>query len=76
MPKLKRETVQKREEFVVSLFKANPNLSIPKANKLVVDKFAAMMRPQRLYELRRLTNSKTTPRETVEGAVLAADRQA
>lgn len=60
MPKLKKTLVLEREAFVTSLFKAESNLSIPKANKLVIAKFGAMMRPQRLYQLRNLTTAEAS----------------
>lgn len=53
LTRLNKEQQATREKFAMSLFVANPNLSIPKANKEIVAKHKAMMRAQDLYDLRR-----------------------
>lgn len=53
MARIERSEVEKREEFVRSMFVADPGLSMTKANDKLHEKFKARMRPQRIYEIRR-----------------------
>lgn len=60
--RLSKTEVEKREAFVVELFKQEPDLSVPKANAKVKEKFGNTMRASRLYELR--TKAAEKPVET------------
>lgn len=51
--KLARADVLKRESYVSQLFRDNPNLSIRKAQTLIIGKFGKQMRPGRILEIRR-----------------------
>lgn len=53
MARLERTEVKKREDYVRSMFVAEPGLSMTKANDKLHEKFKARMRPQRVYELRK-----------------------
>lgn len=70
MPRLSLKDVNDREKFVRDLFNANPDLPMPQANKKIFEKFGSKMRPQRVYELRRLVReekggrSNTSKKET------------
>lgn len=54
MPRLKKGEAEQREQFMISLFRKDANLSIPKANKAMQEKFGSKIRLQRAYELRRI----------------------
>lgn len=52
MARLEKDEINKREEFIRSLFLAEPRLSMPKANDRLYEKFKSRMRPNRIYEIR------------------------
>lgn len=71
MPKYSQDLIQKREKFVLKLFKKNPHLSVPKANAVLKKATSHMMNAQRMYELRnvaRLNASKEAGAPQVEAA--------
>lgn len=52
MPRLTNEEVSKRENFLRQVYKDNPDISIPKANEKMKEKFHSMMNAKRAYQLR------------------------
>lgn len=58
MPRISQEDIAKREEFLYGLFKEIPDLSAPKANERIKEKFGSSMRPPRIYEIRDLVARK------------------
>lgn len=52
MPRLSREVVKVREDFVREVFRKEPGLSADKANQQVLAKFGSKLRTKRMYELR------------------------
>lgn len=54
MSRLSKIEVEQRESYVLNMFKKDPGLSGANAQKFVVEKFGKMMRPNRIYELKRI----------------------
>lgn len=71
MSRLAKTVVAEREEFVRTLFRENVGLTGAEVQTKVKEKFGKMMRPNRIYELKRevalatLTATPATP-EVVE----------
>lgn len=52
MSRITQQESAERYKFMLGLFKKDPQLSIPKANKKVMGKFGAQINAQKAYELR------------------------
>lgn len=52
MPKLSKESVKVREEFVLKLFATNPDSTVGEVNVALKAKFGHAMRPGRVSELK------------------------
>jgi len=50
--RLKNTEVDKREQWVMEMFRHDPRISGPDMNKLLKDSFKSAMRMTRIYELR------------------------
>jgi len=56
--RLPKGVKEERENFMLGLFRADPNLSVAKANAKFKEKFNSMMRNARAYELRELAQKE------------------
>lgn len=54
MPRLPRDEVALREDFMKNMFRKDPEMSQPKATAEFAAQFGSKMRPQRVYALRKL----------------------
>lgn len=70
MPRLDKKTTENREKLMLGYFKADPKLSIPKANLKLKEETGSMMRAQRAYQLRDI--AKTKAKDAVHTAAEAS----
>lgn len=68
MPKLKKNDIAERTRFMFDLFAKEPDTSIPRANKLMKQKFGSQMNSQKAYALRRSAIAQNHTKETAEAA--------
>ncbi len=58
MARLPQEEVEFREEWLRQLFTKDPELSMEAANEKITEKFGISMRPQKIYEIRRIVRAE------------------
>ncbi len=84
MPRISNADIKVREQFILQTFTKNPALSAKEANELLKAEFGSMMRPVRVFELKRAvkkginpTNGTASPKASRKGSsVTKAHRQA
>lgn len=58
MTRLTQDVVEEREAWVRKQFMKNPRLSGPVAADMVLEQFGIGMRPQRIYQIRRIVRAE------------------
>lgn len=66
--RIKKDVANEREQFMLSVFKKEPSLSVLKANKQLQEKFGTMMRAQRAYQLRDIARKEIKQANTTAPA--------
>jgi hypothetical protein len=58
MPRLAKDQVKDREEFMKDIIRRDPKISMQKANDEFQKKFKSTMRPQRVYALKKMVTEE------------------